>query len=115
MYSLLWVTLLVSMLARAQDSGDGPALLRKVESVAGTTKNWRADVLKRSQISGRGINLQDEVHIKIAAQAPLKVRRENSGGDQTVWFATEPRVSTQVTTTAITGLQPKRTRIATSR
>jgi hypothetical protein len=60
------------------------ALFRKAESIADTANNWRADVVESFQTSGRGMNLRDEVHIKIAAQAPLKVRRENSDGDQTV-------------------------------
>jgi outer membrane lipoprotein-sorting protein len=84
MSSLLWVTILASMLAGAQGTDDAMALLRKAESIADTTNNWRADVVERFQTSGRGMNLQDEVHIKIAAQAQLKVRRENSDGDQTV-------------------------------
>jgi outer membrane lipoprotein-sorting protein len=84
MCRLLWVILLVTASAGAQDADDATALLRKTESLAGSTKSWRAEVVKRSQISGLGMNLEDEVHIKIAAQAPLKMRRENSGGDQTV-------------------------------
>jgi outer membrane lipoprotein-sorting protein len=84
MWRFLWVILLFTAGAGAQVADDATALLRKTESLAGSTKSWRAEVIKSSQISGQGTNLEDEVHIKIAAQAPLKMRRENSGGDQTI-------------------------------
>lgn len=70
--------------ARAQDADDAAGLLRKAESLASATKNWRAEVVRGSELSGREMNMKDEVYIKFAAQAPLKMRRENSGGDQTV-------------------------------
>jgi outer membrane lipoprotein-sorting protein len=68
----------------AGESSDARALLTKAESVASSTTNWRAEVVDRSRVFGQGVDLQDEVHIKIAAQAPLKLRRENSGADRTI-------------------------------
>jgi outer membrane lipoprotein-sorting protein len=47
-------------------------------------KSWRAEIVETGQVSGNGMDLQDRVHVKIAAQAPLKMRRENSGDDQTI-------------------------------
>lgn len=52
--------------------------------MARSTTSWRAEVIETSQLSGRGMSMRDEIHIKIAAQIPLKVRRENSGSDRTM-------------------------------
>jgi outer membrane lipoprotein-sorting protein len=84
MRCLVCLILLVTASAGAQDTEDARALLQKTESLARSVKNWRAEVVETSHISGHGINLQDQVHIKIAAQSPLKMRRENSGSDQTI-------------------------------
>jgi outer membrane lipoprotein-sorting protein len=84
MYRLFSTALLASVLAPAQNVEDAKELLRKVQSTAESTKNWRAEVVERSQISGGGMNLQSEVRTKIAAQAPLKMSRKNSGADQTI-------------------------------
>src|ERR1017187_7631839 len=84
MYRLFSTALLASLLAPAQNLEDAKELLRKVQSTAESTKNWRAEVVDRPQISGGGMNLQAEVRIKIAAQAPLKMSRKNSGADQTI-------------------------------
>jgi outer membrane lipoprotein-sorting protein len=80
----LWITLLVSVFARAQGAGDAAELLRKVQSAADNTKTWRGEVVVTSQISGGGMNLHNEVLVKISVQAPLKMSRQNSGGDQTI-------------------------------
>jgi outer membrane lipoprotein-sorting protein len=83
MYGLVCVILLVTAGAFAQDTEDARALLQKTESLARSVKSLRAEVVEISQISGHGMNMQDQVHIKIATQSPLK-RRENSGSHQTV-------------------------------
>ncbi len=59
------------------------ALIKKAEDLAHSTKNWRAEAVETSRMSGHGINLQNEVHIKIAAQTPLKMRGDG-GDDQTL-------------------------------
>jgi outer membrane lipoprotein-sorting protein len=55
-----------------------------VQSIAESTRTWRAEVIETSQLSGGGMNLKQKVRTKIAVQAPLKMRRENSGHDQTI-------------------------------
>src|SRR5262245_62023902 len=70
MYRLFSTALLASVLAPAQNVEDAKELLRKVQSTAESTENWRAEVVERSQISGGGMHLQGEVRTKIAAQAP---------------------------------------------
>lgn len=84
MYALVCLILLVAAGGGDQDTNDARALLNRAESLAHSVKSWRAEMVETSQISGHGMNLQDQVRIKIAAQAPLKMRRENSGSDQTV-------------------------------
>ena len=84
MHRLLWVALLASVLARAQSVEDATELLRKVRSMAESTRTWRGEVVERSQISGAGTNLKGEVRTKFAVQAPLKMSRQNSGADQTI-------------------------------
>ena len=79
----MWVVVLVPVLVPAQSAVDAAELLRRVRSVAESTKNWRAEVVETVKISGDGINLQEEVRAKIAAQAPLKMSRQNSGSDRT--------------------------------
>jgi outer membrane lipoprotein-sorting protein len=59
-------------------------LLRKVQSVAEGTKNWRAEVVENSEITSTGFNHKSEVRTRIAAEAPLKMSRQNSGDDRTV-------------------------------
>ena len=84
MHRLFSTALLACVLAPAQNVEDAKELIRKVQSTAESTKNWRAEVVERSQISGGGMNLQGEVRTKIAVQAPLKMSRKNSGADQTI-------------------------------
>ena len=84
MHRLFSIALLASVLAPAQNVEDAKEWIRKVQSTAESTKNWRAEVVERSQISGGGMNLQSEVRTKIVAQAPLKMSRKNSGADQTI-------------------------------
>lgn len=75
--------LLLSGLWSAQADEDALFLLREVASSAGNTNTWRAEGVEVGQITGRGINLRDEIHFKIAVQSPLRMRRENSGDDHT--------------------------------
>ena len=84
MHRLFSTALLACVLAPAQNVEDAKELIRKVQATAESTKNWRAEVVERSQISGAGMNLQGEVRTKIAVQAPLKMSRKNSGADQTI-------------------------------
>src|SRR5258708_34381304 len=85
MRRLFSIALLASVLAPAQSVEDARELIRKVQSTAESTKNWRAEVVERSQISGGGMNRQGEVRTKSAGQAPLKMSRKNSGAGQTIW------------------------------
>jgi outer membrane lipoprotein-sorting protein len=71
-------------LSHAQSIEDAKELLRKAQSAAESTTTWRAEVLERSQMSGGGIDLKEEVRTKIAVQAPLKMNRQNSGSDETI-------------------------------
>ena len=59
-------------------------MLRKARSIAAGINTWRAEVVKRSQISGGGLNLDSEVRTKIAVLAPLKLSRKNRGDDKTI-------------------------------
>src|SRR5258705_13906408 len=84
MYALVCLILLVAAGDGAQDTNDAKALLQKAESLARSVKSWRAEIVHTSKLSGNGMDLQSQVRVKIAVQAPLKMRRENSGDDQTV-------------------------------
>jgi outer membrane lipoprotein-sorting protein len=84
MYALVCLILLVAAGDGAQDTNDAKALLQKAESLARSVKSWRAEIVETSKLSGNGMDLQSQVRVKIAVQAPLKMRRENNGDDQTV-------------------------------
>jgi outer membrane lipoprotein-sorting protein len=84
MYALAYLILLLAASSGAQDNNDAKAFLRKAESQARSLKSWRAEIVETSQLSGNGMNLQSHIRTKIAVQAPLKMRRENSGDDQTI-------------------------------
>lgn len=84
MYRLVCLILLVTAGAGAQDINDARVLLQKAESLARSVKSWRAEIVETSRISGPGMDLRAQIRTKIAVQAPLKMRHENSGGDQTV-------------------------------
>jgi outer membrane lipoprotein-sorting protein len=77
--------MLISVPLRAQNVEDASELLQKVQSFADRTRSWRAEVVETSRISGPGLNLQSEVRTKIAAQPPLKMSRQNSGSDRTIF------------------------------
>ena len=81
--SVILLAFVIAGATGAQDE-DAAALLGKAESFASSTKNWRAEVVQASQLSGHGMDLKEELHIMIAAQTPLKMRRENSGDDPTI-------------------------------
>jgi outer membrane lipoprotein-sorting protein len=83
MHRLFWPAL-ISFMAPAQSVDAAADLLRKAQSVAESTMSWRAEVVERSEITGSGINLKSEVRTRIAVEPPLKMRRQNSGDDQTV-------------------------------
>jgi outer membrane lipoprotein-sorting protein len=83
MRPLLWIFLLV-VPVRAESVEDATELLQKARAFGESTRSWRAEVVETGQLSGPGMNLQDEVRTRIAVQAPLKMSRQNSGSDQTV-------------------------------
>jgi len=84
--ALLLVALAVNltMQVHAQRVEGATELLQEARDFGGNTRTWRAEVVETSRLSGPGMNLQDEVRIKIAAQPHLKMRRQNSGSDRTV-------------------------------
>jgi outer membrane lipoprotein-sorting protein len=84
MYALVCLILLVVAGSAAQDTQDPRVLLQSAESLVHNPKSWRAEIVETFRILGNGMDLQSQVRIKIAVQAPLKMRRENSGDDQTV-------------------------------
>ena len=84
MHRLCCVVLLAFQRAPAQSVGDATELLRRAQTIAESTKSWRAEVVEKSQLTGAGMNLQSEVRISIFAQDPLRLRRQNSGDDQTI-------------------------------
>ena len=84
MRRLLWIFVLACVPVRAQSVEDGAELFRKARAFAEGTRSWRAEVVETLQVSGGGLNLRDETRIKIAAQHPLKMSRQNSGSDRTV-------------------------------
>jgi outer membrane lipoprotein-sorting protein len=84
MCRLFWIFSLVSMQVLGQNVEDAAELLRTAAEFAENTKSWRAEVVETSQLSGRAMNLQSQVRIKIAAQPLLKMSRQNSGDDRTI-------------------------------
>ena len=79
-----WMVILASVAVRAQNVENPAELLRKVMAAAENTRNWQAEFVETSQLSGPGLSIQNEVRSKLAAQTPLKMSRQNSGGDRTV-------------------------------
>jgi outer membrane lipoprotein-sorting protein len=84
MYALVCLILLVAAGDGAQDTNDAKALLQKAESLARSVKSWRAEIVETSKLWGNGMDMQSQIRVKIAVQTPFKMRRENSGDDQTV-------------------------------
>jgi outer membrane lipoprotein-sorting protein len=83
MRSLLWALLLTGSL-QAQIAPDATELLQKAKSFGESTRTWRAEAVQTLQVSGPGLKMRSEdVHIKLAAQAPSKMSRVNSGDDRT--------------------------------
>jgi hypothetical protein len=81
--ALVWLT--VGQMAALQLSDEATALLARVRATTAGIKNWRAEVVEVSQLSGGGMNVpQQEVRTRIAVQAPLKMSRKNSGADRTI-------------------------------
>jgi outer membrane lipoprotein-sorting protein len=82
----LLAAILVSVSVSAQSVEDANELLQRVRSFAENTKNWRVEVVEKDQIAGFGISVpMTEVRIKIAAESPLKMIRQDSGDDQTIF------------------------------
>lgn len=77
--------MLISVSVHAQSGENATELFQKAQSFGESTRSWRADVVETSQISGRGMNLHSEVRTTIAAHPPLKMSRQNSGSDRTIF------------------------------
>ena len=86
MHRLLWAAILISVPAHAQSVENATELFQKARAFGESTKSWRAEVVETSRISGRGMNLHSEVRTRIAAHPPLKMSRQNSGSDRTVFI-----------------------------
>ena len=115
MYALVRLILLVAAGDGAQDTNDAKALLQKAESLARSVKSWRAEIVETSKLSGNGMDLQSQVHVKIAVQAPLKMGARTVETIRLYWLVMELRAFTWVTVTTTTGIRRKQTRIAISR
>src|SRR5664279_3787089 len=85
MHRLLWAAILISVPVHAQSVENATELFQKARSFGESTRSWRAEVIETSRISGRGMSLQSEVRTRIAAHPPLKMSRQNSGSDRTVF------------------------------
>jgi hypothetical protein len=59
--------------ALSAQTDDGQALLREVASSARSAKNWRAEGVSISELTGRGMHLHAESHFKLAVQGPSKM------------------------------------------
>ena len=82
---LLCTGRLISAAVHAQNVQNAPELLQAARSFGESTRIWRAQVIVTSQMSGRGLNLQnDEIRTTIAARPPRQVRRQTSGNDRTI-------------------------------
>ena len=84
MCRLISIAFLVAGSVYAQSASEGVLLLKKVEARAKSATNFRAEIIQKGQMSGPGMGFQDQVLVKTSSQIPLKMRRENSGGDQTL-------------------------------
>lgn len=47
-------------------------------------KSWRAETVESTDISANGFEMHSQVCTTFAVQAPLRMKRENSGDDQTI-------------------------------
>lgn len=72
------------VVASAQTDDHALLLLHEAESFAQNTVSWRAEVVEAHEMAGQGMNLHGETRVKIAVQSPLRMRRKNSGDDQTL-------------------------------
>lgn len=83
MRNLWWVMLLTGAI-QAQRAPDATSLLQKAKSFGENTRSWRAEAVQTLQVSLPGMKIPStEVHIKLAAEAPFKMSRVNSGDDRT--------------------------------
>jgi hypothetical protein len=83
MRNFLWVMFLTGAV-QAQRAPDATALLQKAKSFGENTRSWRAEAVQTSQVSLPGMKIpSSEIHIKLAAEAPFKMSRVNSGDDRT--------------------------------
>lgn len=83
MLRLVWLLPLV-VPVHAQAVGNAADLLQEAKAFGESTRSWKAEVVETTHLSGPGMNLQSEIHTKVAAQPSLKMARQNSGDDQTV-------------------------------
>jgi hypothetical protein len=83
MHRLLWLFIVI-VPVRAQNVEDATELLQKARAFGESIRSWRAEVIETSKVSGSGMNLEGEIRTKIAVQPPLRMIRQNSGGDRTI-------------------------------
>jgi hypothetical protein len=106
MHRLFWVWVLSSAFTRAQSVEDAKECSKGAVDCR-EHKNLAAEVVERSQLLGGGMDLKGEVRTKIAVQAPLKMRPENSGYDQTILVCDGAEALYSGDSTAITVAKPK--------
>ncbi|AFL90302.1 hypothetical protein Terro_4095 [Terriglobus roseus DSM 18391] len=83
MHRVLLLILLTGSI-RAQSAPDAMELLQRAKSFGENTRSWRAEAVQTMQVSGPGLKLAStDIHIKLAAEGPLKMSRVNSGDDRT--------------------------------
>lgn len=82
MRGILWVMLLTGSL-QAQSVPDATELLQRVKSFGENTSTWRAEAVQVMEVSEPGLTLASaKIHIKLAAESPLKMSIVDSGDDR---------------------------------
>jgi hypothetical protein len=82
MRRLAWLTL-IAFTAAAQPADPAADLLRKLGAVAEATTSWRAEIVEDTEFGFPGAMNRGHLRFTVAANAPLKMRRQNSGDDRT--------------------------------
>ncbi len=83
MRGVLWVMLLTGSL-QVRSAPDATELLQRAKSFGENTRSWRAEAVQTMQVSEPGLKIPStDIHIKLAAESPLKMSRVNSGDDRT--------------------------------
>ncbi len=82
--TVLLSLILLAGLGSTQDSDNVKNLLQRAESLVRSVKSWRAETVNTSEVLANGLEMHSQVRTKFAVQAPLRMKRENSGDDKTV-------------------------------